>query len=237
MLVLVNACEAGAFRGRTAQGKPLPFDPEGKDAYAIMSSRASEQSLQLAEVGTGSVFFEKFFAALGGAADKNPADGIVTFRELADYLHSEVRFVTNAQQNTVEGDISRDGSTSEFYFLNRSRQIHLGNAPSWDPVNATAFGGVEAETLLAQGKSAFNDGKYKEALERFEGAAEAGNLEAMHDVGYLFYMGLGVTRDYQQARQWYEKRAAGGDADAMNGLAYLYQHGLGVAQDYQQARQ
>lgn len=237
VLVLINACEAGAFRGRSVQGAPLPFDPDGKDAYAIMSSRANEQSLQLPEIGPGSVFFEKFFAALGGAADKNPADGIVTFHELSDYMRSEVRSATASQQNTIEGDISNHGSTSDFYLLNRSRQIHLGNAPPWNPIKATTFGGEEAESLLEEGKSAYNGQRYEAALHPLEGAADKGNSEAMTYLGLMYDRGYGVAQDYNEARQWYQKAADKGNALAMKNIGNLYVDGHGVPQDYQQARQ
>jgi hypothetical protein len=233
VLVLLNACESGAFRGRSTQGPPLPFDPDGKDAYAIMSSRATEESLQIPEVGPGSVFFEEFFAALAGAADKNPADGIVTFHELNDYLHSEVRYVTKGQQNIVDGDISANGSNGEFYFLNRTRQIRLGNSPPWNAVNANRFGGQEAESQLDNGKKAYRESRYGEALKLFLAAATAGNSEAMFYLGLMYKSGQSVAVDKAEAHGWFQKAADSGETRAMIQLAF----DANESWDYRQARQ
>ena len=139
VLVLVNACQSGAFLGRKSFG-PNPLGPGDRGAHAIMASRPNQNSLQLDRVGPGSVFFEKIFAGLGGVADNAPRDGVVTYHELDTYLHSEIPYVTNGTQIPMEGDISRNGSIGEFFFLNRSRQVQVGNIKPWDPGNAVKFG-------------------------------------------------------------------------------------------------
>ena len=94
-----------------------------------LQERSSGQlSFQVPSVGPGSVFFEKIFAGLDGAADKFPQDGVVTFDELAAYLRSEIPLATNGIQVPVVGDISRNGSEGEFFFLNRGREVRLRNS-------------------------------------------------------------------------------------------------------------
>jgi TPR repeat protein len=235
VLVLINACQSGAFLGRKSFGAN-PLGPGDHGAHAIMASRANQQSLQLAAVGPGSVFFEKIFAGLAGAADNSPRDGVVTYHELDSYLHSEIPYVTNGSQIPMEGDISRNGSIGEFFFLNRGRQVQLGNVKPWTPGGATAFG-EPADNVLELGKSEYRAEHYKDASRAFKEAAVAGNADAMNNLGYLYEEGQGVAQDYQQAQQWYEKAAAAGSATAMNNLGNQYGHGHGVAQDYKQARQ
>jgi hypothetical protein len=235
VLVLINSCDSGAFLGRKAFG-PNPLGPGEEGAHAIMASRSRQPSLQLDSVGPGSVFFEKILAGLGGPADNAPADGVVTYHELDTYLHQEIPYVTNGDQNPVEGDISRNGSVGEFFFLNRSRQISFGNAPAWNPKDAVAFG-APAEEVLQKAREAYEAKGYAQAIGLFTQAAAAGNGDAMDYLGYMSQFGQGVTQDYQQARQWYEKGAAAGNAEAIYNLGTVFEHGQGVTQDYQQARQ
>jgi TPR repeat protein len=243
VLVLVNACESGAFLGRRAFG-PTAYDPSGKGAHAIMASAADQNSLHVPEIGPGSVFFEKVFAGLAGAADTSPdygngrrGDGIVTFHELFSYLYGEVRLATHGTQTPRDGDISLNGSVGEFYFLNRSRQVAAGNVPAWDPRAATPFGLDLGDKAFTEAKIAYGAKRYSDALPLFRQAAAAGNGDAMDFLGYMYKLGFGVGQDYQQARQWFEKGAAAGSGSAMFDLGILYDLGSGVTRDYQQARQ
>jgi hypothetical protein len=235
VLVLVNSCDSGAFLGRKGFG-PNPLGPGEKGAHAIMASRVKQQSLHLDSVGPGSVFFEKVFAALGGPADIAPPDGVVTYHELDTYLHAEIPYVTNGDQNPVEGDISPDGSVGEFFFLNRSRQLSFGNAPRWNPENAVAFG-PPAEDVLRKARDAHRAvPEDDEAVEKLlTQAAEAGNSEAMNDLGY-WYAWAG-SLNFGKARQWWEKAADAGNSDAMCNLGYMYNHDdYGVRRDPSEAR-
>src|SRR5260370_21362104 len=85
VLVLINACQSGAFLGRKSFGGPNPLAPGDRGAHAIMASRSSQSSLHLDDVGPGSVFFEKIFAGLEGVADNAPPDGVVSYNELDIY--------------------------------------------------------------------------------------------------------------------------------------------------------
>src|SRR5260370_1227017 len=82
VLVLINACQSGAFLGRKSFGGPNPLAPGDRGAHAIMASRSSQSSLHLDDVGPGSVFFEKIFAGLEGVAGNAPPDGVGTYHEL-----------------------------------------------------------------------------------------------------------------------------------------------------------
>ncbi|EJN32792.1 TPR repeat-containing protein [Pseudomonas sp. GM78] len=77
-----------------------------------------------------------------------------------------------------------------------------------------------------------------EALEGLRLAAEQGNPEAQHDLGFAYYngrYGWGLEKDLQQAAFWYQKAAEQGQAEAANDLGVMYAKGVGVAQDKQQA--
>jgi TPR repeat protein len=71
-------------------------------------------------------------------------------------------------------------------------------------------------------------------LRRLQQDAEAGDVNAMCDVGVLYYQG--APPDYALARRWWQRAAAVGSANGMYSLGLLYEEGKGVTQDYAQAR-
>ena len=66
-------------------------------------------------------------------------------------------------------------------------------------------------------------------------AAEAGDAASQNNLGFLHYLGRGVTQDYQQAARWFRLAADQNHPDAQYNLGFLYYYGRGVAQDYLQA--
>ncbi|WP_239466480.1 tetratricopeptide repeat protein [Bacteroides caecicola] len=67
--------------------------------------------------------------------------------------------------------------------------------------------------------------------------AEEGDRVAQLVVGYAYYKGGCVARNYRLAREWFYLSALQGNAAAQMNLAYMYAHGYGVEADVQQAAQ
>ncbi len=85
--------------------------------------------------------------------------------------------------------------------------------------------------LTNQGLAAFSSGRYAEALQDWQWAAETGDGQAALYVGLLHDLGRGVAQDAQAAHSWYERAAALGNAVAMFNVGVLYDSGIGVARD------
>jgi TPR repeat protein len=83
------------------------------------------------------------------------------------------------------------------------------NSPTPTPSGAELF--VEAKRYL----DAMDDAKALPLLQR---AAEAGNAEAMRELGYLYKDGDGVTQDRAQARSWFKNASDAGDLQAKAAL-------------------
>lgn len=157
VLVLINSCYSGAFLQRSF-GSPGPLQPKLPGAHAITAGGTNEPTWHDPSLGTGSVFFEKFFAGLGGIADTYPinadgsrGDGIVTVSELATYLKEEITIASDERQNPQLGDISPNGSEGGFFFLSRRPQVARGYMPAWNPATARAFGAAPSPTTAAIG--------------------------------------------------------------------------------------
>src|SRR5260370_39615981 len=83
--------------------------------------------------------------------------------------------------------------------------------------------------LTNQGLAAFSAGRYAEALQDWQQAAETGDGQAALYIGLLNDLGRGVAQDAQAAHGWYERAAALGNPVAMFNVGVLYDSGIGVA--------
>ncbi len=61
-------------------------------------------------------------------------------------------------------------------------------------------------------------------------AAEAGNVQAMHDAGGLFISAEGLAGAEEEAARWFQLGALHGVRDSQFNMALLFQEGFGVAQ-------
>ena len=85
---------------------------------------------------------------------------------------------------------------------------------------------------FAEGASAYNARNYALALKEVTPLARAGNADAQHLLGLMYYMGRGVERDYKQAFAWHYKAALQGKADAQYVIGAMYYTGNAVPQDH-----
>jgi len=79
--------------------------------------------------------------------------------------------------------------------------------------------------------TAYDRSDYKSALRVWMDAANAGDPEAMTNVGEIYERGLGGTPNYEAAVIWYQKAADKGYSRAQFNLGTLYEQGEGVEKD------
>ncbi|MCD2325265.1 SPOR domain-containing protein [Sphingomonas sp. IC-56] len=100
------------------------------------------------------------------------------------------------------------------------------------PMLVAAAGLLVAAPVLAQddavkaGVDAYERGDYRTAVDRWRGAATAGNADAQFNLGQAYKLGRGVPVDLAMAEQWYGRAARQGheQAEANYGLA-LFENG------------
>ena len=64
---------------------------------------------------------------------------------------------------------------------------------------------------------------------------EKGKPIAQKNLGFMFYNGLGVQKDYKVAAKWFRKSAEQGNAKAQHNLGVSYENGHGVPKDFKSA--
>ena len=74
--------------------------------------------------------------------------------------------------------------------------------------------------------AAYQRGDYVSAFKELKRLADAGDLEAVTMVGFMYSEGKGVPSDYVQAMQWYRKAADKGVPRAQHNIAVMYDEGI-----------
>jgi hypothetical protein len=107
ILIFADTCHSGAAldRGGANDGKSLNFFNKYLEVLArkkgrlvLTASQAHENSLETTKLAHG-VFTHSILLGLGGAADDNPADGVITAGELVDYVRAKVPEETAGEQH------------------------------------------------------------------------------------------------------------------------------------------
>lgn len=83
--------------------------------------------------------------------------------------------------------------------------------------------------------AAEKDGDYAKAFGEYKQLADGGDIQAIHNLGVMYYNGFGIYRDYGRALQCFLIAAEYGIAGAQNNVGYMYAHGYGVVQDFVRA--
>lgn len=93
--------------------------------------------------------------------------------------------------------------------------------------------GLHASAMagFTEGANAYNARNYAVALKEVTPLAKAGQADAQHLLGLMYYMGQGVQKDYKLAMQWHRKAALQGKADAQYVVGAMYYTGNSVPLD------
>jgi TPR repeat protein len=83
--------------------------------------------------------------------------------------------------------------------------------------------------------TAERNGDYARAFIEYRQLAEGGDIQALHNLGVMYYNAYGVYRDYGKAMQCFLAAAEHGIAGAQNNVGFLYAQGHGVQQDFVRA--
>jgi TPR repeat protein len=99
--------------------------------------------------------------------------------------------------------------------------------------SAAAEGDPDAMTLVAAVLLEHRSDPAR-AASLFGAAAEAGNREAMRELGFMLSNGVGVTKDLQQANSLLLRAAEAGDGYAAFNLSVNHYHGNGVPRSFRE---
>ena len=101
---------------------------------------------------------------------------------------------------------------------------------------------MTAEEMLEKGKDYLygfgeEDKDYEKAIRYLFKALEAGSIEAISEIGYMYQYGRGVAKDKAKAVKWYRRGSELGDPSSMNELADCLLKGIGTEKNIGEAIQ
>lgn len=97
----------------------------------------------------------------------------------------------------------------------------------------------KATELLNKGADYYQAGQFDKAVKYYQEAAELGNVIAMSNLGYCYYYGRSIPKDYKMAEKYFPMAAEHDDANALYKLGDMHANGIidkdmSVAMDYYQ---
>ena len=237
VVLIADACHAGGFSTPGVKSLEPAFQnfmqqfKESEGKVFLTSSRPDESSMEKPGM-TNSVFTYYLIQGLKGEADENQ-DGVVTLRELYDYVYKKTKDETKGYQRPqMEGRIvgafpmALDDSFTlmkDLWKTYGEKIIYLTNLLNKN--NAAA--GAELEQVYSDDRAA----------KWIRLAAARGIAEAQFNFGRMYDKGIGVRSDQVEAVKWYRKAADYGIPAAQTSLGLCYQEGRGLLQDHSKAAQ
>jgi septal ring-binding cell division protein DamX len=87
---------------------------------------------------------------------------------------------------------------------------------------------------LEEGFQAYERGDYEAAVNAWLPLAEQGDVTAQFNLGQMYRLGKGVTRDDDEAVKWYKLAAQQGSPHAQHNLRLMHRDGRANQQDYEE---
>ena len=218
--------------GRAATGRFF----QGFGARPARPSRRANTAMQTALMVAGGAAFLSV-----GAAGLTLMQGPAAPRTVADASEpSPFPAAPRAAMALAPGLGGESSRLTPSVFARVKADVETGSPGALARLKALADAGdAGAQLYLAQlydGGEAGLPRDIAEARRLTALSAEAGDAQAMHNLGVYFFRGEGGAQDLASAAQWFRKAAAAGVVESQYNLGLLYQSGSGVRRDLAQAR-
>lgn len=160
----------------------------------------------------------------GEGTAKNDSLAMYWYRKAADMGVNEAMYGVAMLYYNGEGVTRNMNKAVEWL----QKAAAKGNKNATEALKKLEEQGGSGEADFQKGAEAYQAKKYKEALDWMMKAADKGVVEAMFNLGVLYYQGEGTAKNDTTARSWYQKAAEKGHPTAMYNLGYMYEKGISV---------
>jgi uncharacterized protein len=224
VLVLAAGCA-----GPNYQKGLKNYKPENA-AQAVMELKPlAEQGNAEAQFRLGSLYYQ----GLGLPQDYREA--ATWFRKAAEqqYVYAQVTLGTIYAEG-VQGVFEKDYPQALMWFIFAGAQGDMEAIELRDVLAArmTPAQIAEAQKMAREFKP---QDAYTKLYHELKTLAEKGNALAQLKIGFMYYSGKGISRDYGKAIHWFKQSAQQGNPLAQSNVGYMYKEGEGVPQDYSEA--
>jgi TPR repeat protein len=151
-----------------------------------------------------------------------------------DRVHHVCASVTCATAEKYDADRVCSGCRSVFYC---SPECQRADWKGHKPACKVATAEREASQIVRVGKGGGSappsaaPARVGPPASQYVAGAARGEAEALCQLGWCYYDGLGVSQSYERTAELFQQAAAKGHAGAQNNLGLLYYNGRGVSKD------
>ena len=223
-----NGCkEADYYLGYLTQNGMNGIETDGNKAIAYYESAKESKDSDIEALALKSI--GDIYRYGTGGVDENSDTAIEYYEKLPDINP----YYTGASNYSIGGVFEAENEmvyAADYY--KEALKFYEAASEEGDGLSSNS-----AAVMYSRGLGTKVDNE--KAAEYFRKAADAGNTEAMRNVGIMYTTGkFGYTVDYEKAKEWYQKSIDAGNASAMEDMGDIYFYGQGLEKpDYNSARQ
>lgn len=166
---------------------------------------------------------------MGRGVSQDSGTAVQWYRRAAEQGHVESQYALGSLLDRGEG-VARDSDEAHAWYNKAALHGHEAaqNILASEKWKDNSVRNISAPT---QKESQSPSDMSPEALEKLYQQAEAGDVDAMYNLGIMYYNGEGAPKDHQQAMNWFLLAAQQGDADAQFNMGIMTGRGEGVKKD------
>ena len=218
-----TAADAGVALAMVELGKAYAWGQMGVKADPAEGGRWFRKAADTGHPGGQTMLAECYLWGEAGFA-KSDADALQWFRAAAKQTNlaaalwiiliencpsdgdRQVQALGYAERGVHESTNLDDA----VYWLGKAERFGFAPAHAWIAANEKLGTKFPAAQIREDGATAYEAKKMPEAVALWQKAAEAGNPNAMLDLGTSYFYGEGVPKDRKAGVAWYQKSAAMG---------------------------
>ncbi len=127
-------------------------------------------------------------------------------------------------------------SVGEYYYFSMENRTHPEKAVYWFRIaaNNSSKAQIYMAIMYLRGYGVEEDAE--ESFNWYKKAAELGDPNGQHSLGWCYQQGYGVEKNYKDAIYWWEKSAKENIPESQYGLGLAYANGEGVKKDLDKAK-
>ena len=230
-----NAVETGCKEGNTGlaymcwNGYGMEQDADKAKEFALSATEGEDPGYVVSAYDTLALMEEYGDSYANGMVyDYDNEEGRdVDYAAVIDYLEKANDLCTwdGAYLAYLQSDYEKSGDTEKAEEYKNQFLAWCDEAANSDNPRYLCFAGD------VYGSARYMDQDDTKRFDYYMKAADAGDADAMHEVGVMYGDGVGTEPSFEIASEWIQKSADCGDTEAMNDLGFLYFNGYGVEQD------
>ena len=134
-------------------------------------------------------------------------------------------------------NISLDGASGSPVVDAKKQVVGVQHSRSLNLVHSVNLNDLQVFVQRSSRKKSKNNPRQivKREIRNLRNLAKQGNARAQFQLGFIYFNGYGVTKNFERAAHWLKQAAEKGHAEAQGHLGVMYEEGYGVTKNFEMA--